>query len=83
MIKIDLHHHLDGAFRLDSLYDEAKRRGLPQGKLDRQEFYSHARVRPGCNSLTEFLETFHFFYDIAQDSGFIERSACEIVEDMH
>lgn len=82
MPKIDLHHHLDGAFRPESLYQEAVKRDLPQAKFGLQEFQSRARLSPEAKSLTEFLNTFHFFYDIAQSAGFIELAAEQVVEDL-
>lgn len=73
--KLDLHHHFDGAFDIDALYAEAKRRNLPQGKLSPQDFADHCRVKPTCTTLTEFLAVFDFFYDIAQDLDFLHGQA--------
>ncbi len=80
---IELHHHLDGAFRCASLYEEAKRRRLPQGNLDREIFCEKTTVSPSCSTLSEFLQTFYFFYEIAQSPQFMERAAFEAAEDMH
>ncbi len=73
--KLDLHHHFDGAFDIASLYAEAKRRNLAQGKLSAADFADHCRVRPTCTSLTEFLAVFDFFYAIAQDLDFLHGQA--------
>lgn len=73
--KIDLHHHFDGAFDLQHLYREARRRGLPQGRLPEAEFYARCQVSPQCRTLTEFLAVFEFFYDIAQDADFLFEEA--------
>ncbi|RME88791.1 MAG: adenosine deaminase [Candidatus Hydrogenedentota bacterium] len=78
---IDLHRHLDGAFRPESLYKEAKRRNLPQAKFSEQEFIQHCQVSPTCHTLTEFLNVFHFFYDIAQNLDFLAKASYEVVED--
>jgi len=72
---IDLHHHFDGAFDIDALYTEAKRRNLPQGKLSATEFAGRCRVPADCRTLTEFLAVFDFFYDIAQDIDFLHNEA--------
>lgn len=82
MPKIDLHHHLDGAFRPDSLFDEAKRRNLPQAKILFAEFARHCVVPEHCNSLTDFLAVFDFFYEIGNNPEFLHRAAREVVEDM-
>jgi len=81
--KIDLHHHFDGAFRSSSLYKEAKRRNLPQGKLSFKEFQNKVTLKPTCNSLTEFLDTFNYFYDIPTDVNFLKKAAEELVEDLY
>lgn len=72
---IDLHHHFDGAFDIDALFAEAKRRNLPQGKLSAAEFKSKCQVPADCRTLTEFLAVFDFFYDIAQDVDFLHNEA--------
>lgn len=82
MPKIDLHHHLDGAFRPSSLYKEAFRRNLPQSKLSKEDFFANCRVSSQCNSLSEFLDVFSFFIDIAARPEFLKECAFEIVEDM-
>ncbi len=73
--KIDLHHHFDGAFDLRHLYQEARRRNLPQGKLSEADFYAKCRVTSSCRTLTEFLSVFEFFYEIAQDAEFLHEEA--------
>lgn len=72
---IDLHHHFDGAFDINALYAEAKRRALPQGNLAAAEFKSRCEVPADCRTLTEFLAVFDFFYDIAQDLDFLHNEA--------
>lgn len=80
--KIDLHHHFDGALRPQSLLREARLKKHPQGNLTDQDFLSRCRVSPDCNSLSEFLATFEFFYSIASDVDFLSRAANEVVEDL-
>ncbi len=75
---IDLHHHFDGAFDVGALYREAQRRNLPQGKLDAAEFARRCRVPENCNTLTDFLAVFFFFYDIAQDLDFLYNEAAKL-----
>ncbi|MFZ5628769.1 MAG: adenosine deaminase [Spirochaetota bacterium] len=73
--KIDLHHHFDGAFELRHLYQEARRRNLPQGRLSEAEFNAQCQVSAECRTLTEFLAVFEFFYEIAQDADFLSEEA--------
>jgi len=77
---IDLHHHFDGAFETEALYREAQRRNLPQAKLSLADFTERCRVAPQCRSLTEFLDVFNFFYDIAQDAEFLHAQAVALPE---
>lgn len=80
--KIELHHHLDGALRPLSLYNEARRRDLPQAELEKEEFKSRLKVPHDNNSLTDFLAVFNFFYDIAADADFLRKAAAELCEDL-
>jgi adenosine deaminase len=77
---IDLHHHFDGAFDVNELYLEARRRNLPQGKLSETDFAARCRVPADCHTLTQFLAVFEFFYDIAQDLEFLHRAALSLPE---
>ncbi|MBV6492134.1 MAG: Adenosine deaminase [Turneriella sp.] len=79
---IDLHHHFDGAFSIEGLYKEAKRRNLPQGKFSFEEFTSHCQVKPESRSLTDFLAVFDFFYGIAQDIDFLHNEALSLPQRM-
>lgn len=79
---IDLHHHFDGAFETEALYREARRRNLPQGQLSRADFAARCRVPKNCNSLTDFLAVFEFFYDISQDLDFLRQQAQKLPERM-
>ena len=72
--KIDLHHHFDGDYNIALLYETAKERKLPQANCSMEDFTKQARVSKDCNHLTDFLRTFEFFYDIAKDRNFIEKS---------
>ncbi|KAA0707128.1 Adenosine deaminase [Triplophysa tibetana] len=76
--KIELHVHLDGAFRIETILDVAKRRGITLPVLD--------TMRDLCtvaepSSLTEFLGKFHhYMHVIAGDREAIKRIAYEFVE---
>ena len=79
---IDLHHHFDGAFDINALYQEAKRRNLPQGNLSSEEFATHCQVKPESRSLSAFLAVFDFFYGIAQDIDFLHKEALALPQRM-
>lgn len=78
--KIDLHCHLDGSVRAETLYELGKKSGrkLPD---DFNEFKKYVSVPPDCRSLSDFLKAFEFFYDFLKSPEAVERIAYELCED--
>ncbi|XP_062871588.1 adenosine deaminase [Trichomycterus rosablanca] len=78
--KIELHVHLDGAIRVDTVMDVAKRRGiaLPVDTVEGM----HSLCTVSCpGTLTEFLTKFGLYmHVIAGDREAIKRIAYEFVE---
>lgn len=73
--KTDLHLHLDGAARPDTLRELAARAGIPAEKVE-----PYLRVgNPG--SLQEYLAHFQFVLPLMQTREALSRIAYEIVED--
>ncbi|XP_063319438.1 adenosine deaminase [Pelmatolapia mariae] len=79
--KVELHVHLDGAIRVQTIMDVAKRRGIPLPVNTVEEMKQRIIVaEPG--TLTSFLEKFNeYMHVIAGDREAIKRIACEFVED--
>ncbi|KAM9444787.1 adenosine deaminase [Clarias gariepinus] len=78
--KVELHVHLDGAIRIETVLDVAKRRGikLPAPTLPGMTSLC-TMAKPG--SLTEFLDKFNqYMHVIAGDKEAIKRIAYEFVE---
>ncbi|XP_024231990.1 adenosine deaminase [Oncorhynchus tshawytscha] len=79
--KIELHVHLDGAIRVETILDVARRRGitLPAGTVKEM---THICVVHQPATLTEFLGKFaEYMHVIAGDREAIKRIAYEFVED--
>ncbi|XP_053500249.1 adenosine deaminase isoform X2 [Ictalurus furcatus] len=78
--KVELHVHLDGAIRIETILDVAKRRGIKLPATTVSEMTSLCTVdKPG--TLTEFLNKFdQFMHVIAGDRDAIKRIAYEFVE---
>ncbi|XP_048873116.1 adenosine deaminase [Brienomyrus brachyistius] len=78
--KVELHVHLDGAFKLSTILDVAKRRGLIQPDTAENEFREECTMcKP--SSLTEFLSKFEkYMHIIAGDREAVKRVAYEFVE---
>ncbi|KAL4646226.1 adenosine deaminase [Arapaima gigas] len=78
--KVELHVHLDGAIRLKTILEVAKRRGIPL-PANTEEHLSQCCCMQEPSTLTEFLSKFEQFMPIiAGDREAIKRIAYEFVE---
>ncbi|XP_072553126.1 adenosine deaminase [Salminus brasiliensis] len=78
--KVELHVHLDGAIRIETIMDVAKRRGISLPAITVEGMTSLVTV-PEPSTLTEFLGKFsEFMHVIAGDREAIKRIAYEFVE---
>lgn len=78
--KVELHVHLDGAIRLKTVLDVAKRRGISLPVSTEEELRELCTVHEPA-TLTEFLGKFsHYMHVIAGDREAIKRIAYEFVE---
>nr|ACI69136.1 Adenosine deaminase [Salmo salar] len=79
--KIELHVHLDGAIRVETILDVAERRGITLPACTVKEM-THICVVHQPATLTEFLGKFaEYMHIIAGDREAIKRIAYEFVED--
>lgn len=78
--KTDLHVHLDGSLRLESLLELAAERGVslpastPEGLIE-------TVFKPSYASLEEYLHGFAYTCAVLQDDAALERAAREFAED--
>lgn len=79
--KIDLHRHLDGSVRVETIRDVALKHGFKLPTEDLQQLKKYVQVSPDCRSLTEFLKTFDFFYEFLKFPDVLERISYENCED--
>jgi adenosine deaminase len=79
--KVDLHRHLDGSVRVETLRDAALKHNFKLPATDLKELKKFVQVSPECSSLTEFLKAFEFFYDFLKFPDVVERIAFENCED--
>lgn len=80
MPKVQLHDHLEGAVRPQTILDEARRLGLPQPANTLPAMQSMIAMRPNEN-LLDFLKKFDPFRFIFEDRDSLKRIAYEAVED--
>lgn len=82
--KTDLHCHLDGGLRLDTILDLMKKQGI-SGSPDREQIRKIAvkddMMFKGDKSLVEYLEAFSITTSVMQDTESLERVAYELCED--
>ncbi len=79
--KVELHVHMDGAVRVETFLDIARKRGLALPTWTPEGLRRYVQVPHDCRSLTRFLETFQFFLPIISDPEAVERIAYEQCED--
>ena len=79
--KIELHCHLDGSLRVETVIELAKKEGVV---LDSYE-YNHVKklltVGESCSSLDEYLEKFDLPNMVLQTRENLKRAAFELLED--
>lgn len=81
--KVDLHRHLDGSVRVETIRDIAKKYSFSLPTEDINELKKYVQVSPQCKSLTEFLKTFDFFYNFLKFPDVLERVSYESCEDAY
>jgi adenosine deaminase len=79
--KIDLHLHLDGAIRVQTIAELGDELGIPLPSYDPLKLAPYVQVGPDCRSLTEFLRRFELFYPILPYAKTQQRIAYELCED--
>ncbi len=81
--KVDLHRHLDGSLRVETIYNLAKEQNykLPTDSIE--ELKNYVQVPENCNSLGEFLKKFETFYALLEKPEAMERVAYEVSEDAY
>lgn len=80
MPKVDLHCHLDGSVRVETIRDLARKTkaNLP---MDLKALKKLVSVDEDCRSLGDFLRVFEYFYPLLKSAEAVERIAYELVED--
>ena len=79
--KTDLHVHLDGSLRLDTVIDLARKQKVTLPTEDRDELFRMIYAGEVCNSLDDYLEAFDITLSVMQTEESLERTAFELAED--
>ncbi len=79
--KVDLHCHLDGSIRPQTIFDIMKAAGAKLPCSVPADIAGYVQVDSSCRSLTDFLDKFEFFYPYLRSPESMERIAYELCED--
>jgi adenosine deaminase len=79
--KTDLHCHLDGSLRLDTVIDLAKKQGVSLPTFDRTELFHMLYAGEHVTSLDDYLRAFDITLSVMQVEEGLERAAFELAED--
>jgi adenosine deaminase len=82
MLASDLHVHLDGSLRDETLVSLSREAGIVPSSIDDDEFARKLRFRPGM-SLRSCLGRFDVTVGLLQTRRALERVACELVCDCY
>jgi adenosine deaminase len=79
--KTDLHCHLDGSLRLDTVIDLARQQGGKLPTFDRDELHRMLVAGDQVTSLDDYLRAFDITLGVLQVEDALERAAYELAED--
>ena len=79
--KTDLHCHLDGSLRLDTILDLARKQRVKLPTFDRDELFQLVYAGEKCTSLEDYLKGFDVTLSVLQTEESLERVAFELAED--
>jgi adenosine deaminase len=79
--KTDLHLHLDGSLRLETMLDLAREQGIRLPASDPESLAPMVRMGEGERSLERYLQAFDLTLLVLQEKEAIERCAFELAQD--
>lgn len=79
--KIELHCHLDGSVRPETIIDIAKKEGLQLNSYKKEELQKELIAPLDCESLDDYLKRFSLPNLVMQSKGNLKRIAYELFED--
>lgn len=80
--KIELHCHLDGSVRVDTIIDIAKKENIKLDSYEKHDVEKMVQVPNDCESLNEYLNRFDLPNQVMQNSENIKRITFELLEDV-
>lgn len=81
--KADLHVHLDGSLRVETIIDLARQNNVELPSYDPDGLSQAIGAGQNCGSLVEYLRGFNITLRVMQTEEALERIAFELAEDAH
>src|SRR5690606_33501183 len=81
--KTDLHVHLDGSLRAETILDLARQQGLSLGLDTVEQVRAAVGAGKHFGSLVDYLKGFELTLQVMQEEDALERIAFELAEDAH
>jgi adenosine deaminase len=81
MPKTDLHCHLDGSMRMETILELAKKQNVELPTTNHDDLKKILMPGFNCKSLVEYLKPFDITLSVLQELDAIERAAFELAED--
>lgn len=81
--KVELHCHLDGSLRVDTVLELMKEEGIDLGYKSYAEIKNMLVVPNDCPSLNEYLKRFDLPLKLMQSRKNLKRIAYELIEDVN
>ena len=80
--KVELHCHLDGCLRPESILDVALKDGVELPSFDLAELTSYLKIGKKRGSLVDYIERFDITLSVMQTLESLTRFAFELIEDV-
>lgn len=81
--KTDLHLHLDGSLRLETIIDLAEQQHVQLPTFDKAELFNLLYAGERCESLEDYLKAFDITLSVMQTKESLIRTAYELAADAH
>lgn len=81
LLKIDLHCHLDGSLRPETVWDIMEKENIENNFKDLEELRGNLIAPKNCDSLDSYLKSFEIPVKIMQSKYALERVTYELMED--
>ena len=79
--KAELHCHLDGSLRIETILDLAAKQNVTLPRTDKNELATYLHAGENCTSLEEYLRAFGVTLSVLQTEEALERATYELAED--